>query len=449
MNSQFQKNARRRIAKRRASQGYIWWMAWRNFSARKQGGGLSFMTTVSIVGVSIGVAALIVVLSVMGGFEQDLRRKMLMGQPHLQILAENATGGISLKEHPLKKFRNLFPEAVGMEPFIETDVVLKRRNFIASASMIGIEPEHRGNLWGFRDSPEVYFEGSLASLSDKHPVTGTGNTALGKLDGIMLGEKLATQLGADIGDEIIAVSPQAGVGSMLSGGTLARSFVVVGKFGSGMFDYDSKWAVVNLSAGRRFLPDYDESLDRDEYVTGVGVNVKNPIDIGSLSSRIDAKSGLQVLTWQMTNKSLLFALKLEKFAMGSILMLIVVVAAFSISGTMMMTVFHKRAQVSLLRSLGMSRWAIVRLYLSHGFTIGTVGILVGLTMGILVCLAIKSFNFIPLPPQTYYLKALPVKFLPFEYAVICLSAWLFSLAAATYPAFTASRQNPSLGLRFE
>ena len=407
------------------------------------------MTTVSIAGVGIGVSALIIVLSVMGGFEGDLRRKMLVGEPNLKILGANATGGISLKEHPLQKFQKMFPESVGMEPFTEADVVLKRKNFIASASMIGVVPEHKGALWGFADTNEVYFEGSFDSLEKTHPVTGTGNTTLGNIPGIFLGEKLATQLAADIGDEIIAVSPQAGVGSMLSGGTLARSFVVVGKFSTGMFEHDSKWAVVNLSAGRKFLPDYDESLDTDEYVTGIGINLKDPLNISRLVKRISPDSGLQVLTWQTTNKSLLFALKLEKFAMGSILMLIVVVAAFSISGTMMMTVFHKRAQVSLLRSLGMSRWGIARLYLTHGFTIGTVGITLGLVMGLGVCLLIKAFDFIPLPAETYYLKALPVKFLPFEYLVICGSAWLFSLAAATYPALTASRQNPSLGLRFE
>jgi lipoprotein-releasing system permease protein len=134
--------------------------------------------------------------------------------------------------------------------------------------------------------------------------------------------------------------------------------------------------------------------------------------------------------------------------MGSILMLIVVVAGFSISGTMMMTVFHRRGQVSLLRSLGMSRRDVARLYLTHGFTIGTVGIVAGLAFGIAVCALIKSFQFIPLPPGVYQLKSLPCRWLWGDYAVICVVAWVFSLVAATYPAVTAARQDPGAGLRY-
>ncbi len=134
--------------------------------------------------------------------------------------------------------------------------------------------------------------------------------------------------------------------------------------------------------------------------------------------------------------------------MGSILMLIVIVAAFSISGTMMMTVFHKRGQVSLLRSLGMNKGDIARLYLMHGFTIGTVGIAVGLVFGVSICALIKSFQFIPLPAGVYHLKSLPCKWLWPEYVIICVCAWLFSIAASTYPAMTAAKQDPGQGLRY-
>jgi lipoprotein-releasing system permease protein len=151
----------------------------------------------------------------------------------------------------------------------------------------------------------------------------------------------------------------------------------------------------------------------------------------------------------VTNKSLLFALKLEKFTMGSILMLIVLVAAFSISGTMIMTVFHKKGQVSILRSLGMTQGEIARLFLAHGFTIGTVGVAFGLLGGVGICYLIKSTHVFPLPEGIYYLRTLPVKFLPFEYFVICVCAWMFALLASTYPAIAASRQNPSDGVRYE
>ena len=427
---------------------YIWWLAWRNFSARRQGSGLSFMTVVSVVGIMIGVAALVIVLSVMGGFEGDLRRKMLAGEPHLEILAENAIAGFSLKEHSVESLRNTLGIKGPMEPFVSSDVVLKRRGFVTSATLIGVRPEMEGSkLWGFDGA---FIEGSLGQLNGvQKPKIPQDRKVIRELPGIALGDQLALQIGADVGDEISVLSPQASSGSALAGGTLARSYVVVGKISSGIFNFDSRWAVSNLEQGRFFLPEYDASLSQEEYVTGVAANVPDPLDMNQYVKRVESIPGLKVRTWQMAQKSLLVALKLEKFTMGSILMLIVLVAAFSISGTMMMTSFFKRPQVSVLRSLGMDQKAICKLFLAHGFVIGTAGVLLGLGAGLLVCWFIKATQFIPLPAGIYYLKTLPVKFLPLEYCVICVFAWIFSLVASLYPAIAASRQNPSDGVRYE
>ncbi len=414
------------------------------------------MTVVSIFGVAIGVAALIIVLSVMGGFEQDLRDKMLRGQPHLEILSKNAAAGFSLHEVPLDKIKTLFPDSTEVEAFTEADVVLKQKKHLTSATLFGVDPDREGHLWGFGSS---ITEGEMNSIGRTHPASGNWDVEV-RRPGILLGEQLAEQLSAEIGDEITVLSPQANAGTALGGGTVSRQYVVAGKFRTGLFNYDAKWAVVSIEEGRKFMTDYDESLDTEEYVSGIAVNLKDPTVIQASTDRvfgpkpvadaaaIKALPTLDALTWEKANKSLLFALKLEKFAMGSILMLIVIVAAFSISGTMMMTVFHKRGQVSLLRSLGMNKNDIARLYLTHGFTIGTVGIVVGLLFGIAICALIKSFQFIPLPPGVYHLKNLPCKWLWFEYGVICVCAWLFSLAASTYPALTAARQDPGQGLRY-
>lgn len=474
---------------------YILWIAWRNVTAKNRKAGLSFMTLVSIVGVAIGVAALIIVLSVMGGFEGDLKEKMLRGQPHLEILHKNAVAGFSLQERPLDSFRKLFPEAIDVESYTQADVVLRQKKHAASAVIFGVDPDRDGHLWGFGNAMT---EGSLKAIGRAHPVDGDLKQEKDAVQfpGIVLGESLAEQLSAEVGDEITVLSPQAAtVGSAMSGGTVSRHYVVAGKFRTGLFNYDAKWAVVSLEEGRKFMPDYDESLDEGEYVSGVAINLREPYDVEAAAQRVfgDYQKDLRInvtqdgaveassptpaqslnpappkdstadqgadrgdpllkdlvpLTWEKANKSLLFALKLEKFAMGSILMLIVVVAGFSISGTMMMTVFHKRGQVSLLRSLGMNRNEIAKLYLTQGFTIGTVGILAGLALGVGVCALIRSFQFIHLPAGIYHLKNLPCKWLPAEYAVICLCAWLFSLLAATYPALTAARQDPGQGLRY-
>lgn len=438
------------------SKAYVAWIAWRNLVRRNRKSGLSFMTIVSIMGVAIGVAALIIVLSVMGGFEQDLKDKMLRGQPHLEVIAKNAVAGYSLKEFPLEKFKKLFPDAIDLEPYTQADVVLKQKRHITSAVLFGIDPEREAHLWGFNGAMT---DGEMAGLGRAHPVQEKGDSEV-RRPGIILGEQLAEQLGAELGDEIVVLSPQASVDTALGGGTVSRPYVVAGKFRTGLFNYDAKWAVVSLGEGRKFMPDYDESLDTEEYVTGVALNFREPLAIDQITDRVFKKQlgsdplefkgfkDLVPLTWQVANKSLLFALKLEKFAMGSILMLIVVVAGFSISGTMMMTVFHKRGQASLLRSLGMNRGDIARLYITHGFTIGTVGIFFGLLFGLAVCALIRSFQFIPLPAGVYHLKSLPCKWLWMDYGVICALAWVLSLVAATYPALTAAKQDPGQGLRY-
>lgn len=436
---------------------YIWWLAWRNLIARYRRNGLSFMTVISIIGVAIGVAALIIVLSVMGGFEADLKAKMLRGEPHLELLNKHsAVAGFPLTEAPLASIRTLLPEAVDIEPFTQGDVVLKQNRHITSAILCGVDPSRDAHLWGFG---EAMTEGQLNGIGTLHaPSTNDGSER--KYPGIVLGDKLSEQLGAELGDLLTVLSPQAGVTEALAGGTVSRQFVVTGKFRTDLGQYDTKWAVVSLAEGRKFMPDYDEGLDADEYVTGIAINLREPFDVDLVVGRafgpvpppaaaqLKAYDTLSPLTWRQTNKSLLFALKLEKFAMGSILMLIVVVAAFSISGTMMMTVFHRRGQVSLLRSLGMTRRDVAWLYVTHGCTIGTIGIGAGIVFGLAICGLITSFQFIRLPAGVYQLKLLPCRWLWGDYATIAVIAWLFAITASLYPALTAARQDPGEGLRY-
>ncbi len=232
------------------------------------------------------------------------------------------------------------------------------------------------------------------------------------------------------------------------GGTTIRRFSLVGIFMSNQFDYDAKWAVTSLDQARRFMLDYGPELDQEKFVSGYAFNVKEPEYISQIEARLDKTGDLVPTTWEQSNQSLLLALKLEKFAMGSILMLIVVVAAFSISGTMMMTVYYKRTAISLLRALGMSRRQIARLYLTQGLGIGIGGSTLGLGLGLSFCWLISSFQAIPLP-AIYTLKELPVKFIWTAYPVIVGFSVLFSLIAAVYPAWVAAIQEPSEGLRFE
>lgn len=397
------------------------------------------MTVISVLGVAIGVAALVLVLSVMGGFESDLKAKMFKGLPHAEVMAKNQTVGFSLKEYPLIEFSRLFPTAQGIEPFTKSDVVLKKGKNHASVTLFGIDPGLGGRLWGFS---AAMISGSLSSLKDLEERSGPDHVPK-----IVLGESLAVQLGADIGDKVAILSPQTNVGDVLSGGIPSLFFEIVGIFQTDLPRYDLQYAVVSLDYGRKFMADYDYSLEEGEWISGVAINFEDPEEINFFEKDLTNAPGLLISSWKVANKSLLFALKLEKFTMGAILLLIVLVATFSISGTMMMTVYHKRPQVALLKSLGMQTREIAKLFLTHGLTIGSLGVALGLITGVGLCLLLWFFQ-LDLPPDVYNQKTVPVKFLPFEYVVICFSALALSLVSALYPALVAAKQDPGSGLRF-
>ncbi len=404
------------------------------------------MTASSILGVTLGVAALIIVLSIMGGFEQALRTKMLRGEPHLEILNERALLGFSLLQHPLEDLRARLPEAQSMAAFVQSDVVMKQGKHLAAASLIGIDPTADSSMWAFHGH---LIEGQLGEIANLHRPLISFDDGGARLPGVVLGDALAGQLGADLGDELVILSPEASSSAaILTGATLTRSYVVVGIFHSGMTNFDSKWAVTTLDEARQFMVGYDPGLDEERYVTGVAANVADPDQIEPYAARFAGEKGLAVRTWKDANAALLFALKLEKYTMGAILMLIVLVAAFSISGTLMMTVFFKKTQICLLRSIGMTRFDIGRLFLMQGLIVGGVGVGLGLSLGLSVCWLLTQFRYIDMPASLMSMRAWPVKFLPMEYAVICGLALLLCVVGALYPALTASKQNPSSGLRY-
>ena len=423
------------------SQRFIQWMAWRQLASRK-GQSISFMTAISILGVAIGVAALVIVLSVMGGFERDLKSKMFRGLPHAEVLHENTMAGFSLVEHPLDTFEKMFPEAVRLEPYTQADVVIKRGKHLASLTLFGIDPAKGGKLWGFSDG---LIEGEI-----EHLLTADADRYYRPdIPGIILGESLASQLGALVGDEIRILNPQLSITAAMGGGTFSSRFLVVGLFSTDLPRFDTKYGVVSLAQGRKFMADYDPSLDDEQYVTGIAMNMAAPESMHSQTNKaVAGLKDLKIQTWMDVNKSLLFALRLEKYTMGAILLLIVLVAAFSISGTMMMTVYHRRRYVATLRSLGMAEGSIARLFVSHGFTIGTIGVLLGLGFGLATCALLYWLHASNFSLQLLHTQKLPVTFLPVEYAVICGCAWALTIGAALYPALVAAKQDPGSGLRY-
>lgn len=419
----------------------LFWICLRQLLSRK-GRGLSIMTWVSVCGVGIGTCALVVVLSVMAGFEQDLKDKMFKGLPHLEIFAKNRLVGFSLQDLSVEEISKMFPANAGVEPFTQADVVIKHGKHIASSTLFGIDYRHGGGkLWSFNEGQ------SWLADSERQAVQKRLYRAESDLPGVGLGEGLARQLSATIGDRVQILNPQSRIDTILGGGDISQEFEVVEIFVTELMQYDQRYALTDLGHGRKFLIEYDETLDEHEYVSGIAVNFSDPEYVSQAVKQIEKLRGYSALTWRDTNKSLLIALWLEKFAMGTILFLIVLVAVFSISATLMITVFNRKSYISLLRCVGMPKRAVATLYIAYGSTIGGVGIICGVSLGLAICFVLQYLLGVDLPSDVYYQKKLPVKFLPLEYLVICLSAWAVSAIASLYPALYASKLDPGEGLR--
>ena len=388
------------------------------------------MTNVSIGGVAIGVMALVVVLSIMGGLARSLRQSMYEGTPHVEVQLRNDKAlGFSMKQYPLAFFQDKFPQMQAIQTYVRNDVVLKNERHLSTATLFAINPDADSKLWGFQRPHH------LLGKTVQH-------TSVGTHPQIMLGQELAYQLGVEVGDSVLVLNPNRQAGSEV--GAIARTFSVVGVFATALFNYDEKWAVVTLPEGRKFMPDYDSSLDTEQYVSGVAMNFPNPDKLDSSIADL-SDTPLRVVTWKDNNEAVIFALQLERIAMGAILLLVVLVASFSIGSTMMMTVFYRRSQIALLRAIGICQRQTFQVYLAQGLLIGVVGTVLGMSFGLLMLLMLDKMP-IPLPTDIYVLNALTVRFLWQDYLLIGILALLLSSLSATYPAAVAARASPTKGL---
>ena len=232
---------------------HIFWMAWRYLIVRKKGSGLSFMTIVSILGIAIGVMVLIVVMSVMGGFGDDWHRKMLSGTPHLEITAKNSLLGFSLNKYSVEELSSKIPDTQIVQPYIQSDVILKHSKYIQPVVLFGIDPDQKEFPWSFGKEEIEQNHPDFSMLKAQHkPILSHDDS---RYPGIILGEGLARNLNVSEGDEITVLNPQNVIssGAMVTDGVVSKKYVVVGLFFTGSADFDNKWAVTSLDNARKFL----------------------------------------------------------------------------------------------------------------------------------------------------------------------------------------------------
>ncbi|MBS1238005.1 MAG: lolC [Deltaproteobacteria bacterium] len=405
---------------------YQIFVALRYLKSKKKHKGVSFNTAISIGGVALGVMALLVVLSVMSGFHEDLQKKILGVNAHLVVL--NFRGTLDNYGTVIDKIK-AEKEVVSTSPFVLGQVMVSFGSKGQGVYLRGVDPELEEKT---TDIAKHIKEGTINDLNTQ-----------GGLPGIILGKELALRLGVVRNDTITILSPTGEIGPL---GMLPKikSFRVVGIFEVGMFEYDSNLVVTGLKPAQEFL-----GLKGD--VTGLEVRISDIYKAADVRARVQQVLGspYHVRDWMQMNKNLFSALKLEKFAMFVILVLIILVASFNIVSTLIMNVIEKQREIAILKTMGATNRGIMAIFIFQGFIIGLIGTAIGLTGGYTLSYILNTYEIIKLPPDIYYLSHLPVKMKLSDFVTVSVSAILISFLSTIYPAWQAAKLNPVEPLRYE
>lgn len=398
----------------------------RYLRSKRRHKGISVNTVISIGGVAVGVMALLVVLSVMSGFHEDLQKKILGVNAHAVVLSYR---GVMPDYHAVIEKTREDRDVVSSSPFVMGQVMVSHEKRAHGVFLRGVLPESE------KDTTELnrfMKEGSLDALMNDEEVPG-----------IILGKELAGSLGVFMGDVITVLSPVGRIGPL---GMLpkVRQFRVAGIFEVGMFEYDSNLVLTGLKASQEFFDMKDE-------VTGVQLKLSDIYKADQVRERIgqQLEFPLHVKDWMQMNRNLFSALKLEKFAMFVMLILITLVASFNIISTLIMNVIEKTREIAILKTMGATDRGIMTIFMMQGLVIGLSGTVIGLTGGYLLCHILNTYEVIKLPADVYYLSRLPVKTKLFDFIVVSLSAVCISFIATLYPAWQAAKLNPVEPLRYE
>jgi lipoprotein-releasing system permease protein len=400
---------------------------------------LSLISAIAIAGVLMGVSALIVIMGVMNGMQNDLREKILLGSPDVRVLPY----GSDMRLTDWRVVQELVAKAPGVvaaAPFVQTQGMLRNQNgkYMTAAQIVGLEPEgtHRIDVTSIR---------TTAVQGDFH-FSSTGAA----LPGAVLGKSLASRLSAFLGDTVVMF----GIGGLdmnaSTGAIVPRPayFVVTGVFATDMFEYDDNYVYVDLAAAQDLA-----GLDRD--VTGVEVRTlareTAPTVAQQLrdSLNLPDRPPLRATEWQEENRSLFQALKLEKLGMGVILLLIVIVAAFNIVSTLTMIVTDKTREIGILRAMGLTARSIRRIFLYQGLIVGAVGTFGGLALGLGVAALLDTYRVVKLDPSIYFVDHLPVSIAVSDIVLIVLSSLGIATLATLYPASQAAKLYPVDAIRHE
>jgi lipoprotein-releasing system permease protein len=405
---------------------YSLFIALRYLKSKRRSGGVSFNTVIAISGVAVGVMALLVVLSVMSGFQEDLQRKILGANAH--AIVQSYQGGITEYPSLIAQLRKV-PHVVSVSPFVLGQVMVSSGQRAHGVFLRGIDPSAELKT---TDLLKHIKYGSINDLKE-----------MDSLPWIVIGKELAAMLGAFTGDTVNVISP---VGEMGPLGMLpkVKRFRVAAIFEMGMFEYDSSLVLTDMKAAQDFFK-YGNA------VSGIELKLDDVYKAPEVRETVKQKLGFpyNVRDWMQMNRNLFSALKLEKFAMFVILILIVLVASFNIVSTLMMNVMEKQKEIAILKSMGATQRGIMLIFMFQGLLIGLIGTTIGITGGYVLGTILNNYEIIKLPADVYYLSKLPVKMQLVDFLAVSLSAVTISFLSTLYPSYYAAKMNPVESLRYE
>lgn len=415
--------------------GLSWFVARRYLSARKRGRFLSFITWIALGGITVGVTALIVVLAVMNGMQEDLQAKILGSSPHVMVLERGPALRMNNWREVADSIRRV-PRVEAVAPFALTSVVVVRgEDYVQPADLYGVLPE---------GAPEEAVTGMESEI--RAGIHALGETKSG-LPPVVLGVRLANRMAVFPGDSLLVFSLENfGMDPMGGYRPAVRQFEVTGTFETGMYDYDLNNMYAPMDWVQGIL-----GIQSEDQVSGLGVRISDPWEATAASADLQTRLGgaYFVESWITTNQALFSALQLEKLAMGVILSLIVMVAAFNIVSTLVMVVVDRTSEIGILKSMGMSDRQVLNVFLLQGGAIGILGTALGTGLGLLLSWLLHRYQFIQIPPDVYFIDRLPVSVHVTDVALIVLVSMGISLAATIYPALQASRLQPVEAIRHE
>ncbi len=406
-----------------------------------------------IVGIVLGVATLTSVVSVTGGFQEKFREIVLGVNSHILVMKY----GLNFREYnETIKTVEAVPGVQAAAPFIFHEMMVHHDDRSALVLIKGIDVARAGEVsdlpkfvidgkldaltWTRQTAPDAPAEGGAAPPPSAHDD--------GPKPGIMLGADVAKRLRAGVGDTIELVSPLRGLDPDSWAPTQMapthRQFVVAGIYRCGFHEYDNKLVIVDYHAIQDFF-------HHGDVVTGLEIRVDDVFATEAISEEIKAQlppGRFRTLDWREINRNLFTSLKLQKLVLAIILTFIVLVACFNIVSTLIMLVLEKQKEIAILKSMGATDGGVMRIFMLEGMVIGGIGTFVGLITGLLVCLAIGSFD-IGMDPSVYLIDRLPVKMQLWEFGAVAAVSLIICFAATVYPSWRAARTTPVDGLRYD